>query len=342
MQKNRLVGFIAFCCLLWTFTPNLLVLADSQVETTSASEIEVNNSIVTASSLELSTTRHTGIHLHLSNCPEVYTQIFVKIKGEWLELTQQGNSALYKALDGGEFVSDDIREFKFITEAKEEMIVSVSEIKVGVEAEGTINYWLEKCLGTTQPIEAPKDDNNIKNTQIHIHLKDCPQEFLQVFVRIKEEWLELIRQGNSSLYKAPDGGEYVQDDISEFKFIIESKKEIILPVNELKVGMEAQGTINYWLEKCLQNEDPPSDEGGIGPVDGEENNDEDPVIGGGNDDLSSHPPGQIGGDDGTNVDSPTGTLPQTGDTGNLFYYVFGLVLISLGAFLLLRKKGSMV
>jgi LPXTG-motif cell wall-anchored protein len=345
VRKNRWFSLVAFCCIfLWSLTPGLIASANSQEEGSDTSEVvkgELNLTIETTTTLNLSTTRHTQIHLHLSNCPEEFTQIYVKIKGEWLELTQQGNSALYKALDGGEFVSDDISEFKFVTKANGEIIVPVSEIKVGVEAEGTINYWLEKCLQINEPVDPPKDENgeNNKNTQIHLHLKACPQEIFQVFVKVDDEWVELKRQGKSSLFKAPDRGEYVKDDITEFKFITNSKNEFVIPVDKLKIGVEAQGTINYWLEECLEKEEPPSDE------------EKDPVVGDGKGENSNQPPGSKNGNegndgndgnDGTDAETPTGTLPQTGEVGNLIYYVTGLALILLGSYLLFRKKMSRV
>jgi LPXTG-motif cell wall-anchored protein len=258
LKPNRNLYLITLFSLLFFYLqPLFMVSAESKADTKeqinehSTSEI---NLLTAPNTIDVNTNKHTQIHLHIKNCPDEYSKVYANLKKEWIELTQQGNSSLFKALDGGEFVKDDITEFKFITSTNIEIIIPVSELKIGVEAEGTINYWLENCPKLTDP--DPPAEEQQKNTQIHLHIKDCKDLYLKIFARIKGEWIELIQQGNSPLFKAPDGGLYVKDDITEFKFITEKNEEIIIPASKLKIGVEAEGTINYWLEECLSTQSP--------------------------------------------------------------------------------------
>lgn len=95
-------------------------------------------------------------------------------------------------------------------------------------------------------------DNPNKSTQIHLHLKNCVSPVASVFVQLNGEWKEMSNPGNSPLYKLLDGGEFVKDDVSSFKLIFTNGKELVVPVSDVKVGVEANGTVNYWFEKCDQ------------------------------------------------------------------------------------------
>lgn len=203
----------------------------------------------TVSSSDVNTNKSTQIHLHLDKCTNPTTSVFVEIKGEWKEMTNPGNSPLFKLPDGGEYVKDDVTAFKLVFANGEEMTVPVSELKAGVEAEGTINYWLEDCDATEEEGTSPEKATN-RNTQIHLHLKDCVPPASQVFVEVKGEWKVMTNPGKSPLYKLADGGEFVKDDVTAFKFTLTEGGELIVPVSEMKVGTEAEGTINYWLENC--------------------------------------------------------------------------------------------
>jgi LPXTG-motif cell wall-anchored protein len=361
--------------------------------------------------------KQTQIHLHLNQCANDFSQIFVRINGEWEELSSQGNSPLYKLLDYGEYVKDDITEFKFLSQTDGEIIVPVSDLKVGVEAEGTINYWLEECpkpnqeqaeeetvisldlktftknnskvyvkwngkwkqlirqgqstqyqvivkgtfskeritefkcvTSTNKEIKIPIDklklfkevkgsiqfllekspedskNENQKHTQIHLHLQKCVKDFTKVYVKLNGKWKELTQQGKSPLFKRLDKGDFVNDDITEFRFVMNSGKEVILPVSELKVGVEAEGTINYWLKDCPKEEEPVS--GGETPP-AQEPNDS-----GGNDGRDDN-----GGTVGSDSESvPTGTLPQTGESSHTLNYLIGLMLLSIGGFLYKWRK----
>jgi LPXTG-motif cell wall-anchored protein len=197
----------------------------------------------------VNTNKSTQIHLHLKDCVNPTVSVFVELKGEWKEMSNPGSSPLFKLLDSGEFVKDDVTAFKLVFEDGEELVVPVSEIKVGVEAEGTINYWLENCDLPENGETAPDKDAN-KSTQIHLHLKNCTSPAATVFVELKGEWKEMTNPGKSPLYKLLDGGEFVKEDITAFKIVFTSGGELVVPVSDLKVGVEAEGSINYWLENC--------------------------------------------------------------------------------------------
>jgi LPXTG-motif cell wall-anchored protein len=201
--------------------------------------------------------KSTQIHLHLNKCINPVSSVFVQLNGEWKEMTNPGNSPLYKLLDGGEFVKYDVTAFKLVFISGEELIVPVSDVKVGVEANGTINYWLDNCeIPVKEETDTDKEETDteqeqaVRNTQIHLHLKDCLSPVSQVFVELNGEWKEMSNPGNSPLYKLLDGGEFVKDDVTAFKLVFTSEKELVVPVSDVKVGVEAEGTINYWLENC--------------------------------------------------------------------------------------------
>jgi LPXTG-motif cell wall-anchored protein len=382
--------------------------------------------------------KQTQIHLHLNQCANDFSQIFVHINGEWEELTSQGNSSLYKLWDYGEYVKDDITEFKFLSQTDGEIIVPVSDLKVGVEAEGTINYWLEECpkpnqdqdqaeeetvisldlkaftkndskvyvkwngkwkqlirqgqstqfqvvvkgtfskekitefkcvTSTNKEIKIPIDKLKLskevkgsiqfllekspedsksetqKHTQIHLHLQKCVKDFTKVYVKLNGKWKELTQQGKSPLFKQLDKGEFVKDDITEFRFVMNLGKEVILPVSELKVGVEAEGTINYWLKDCPKEEpvsggnDGGGDNGGTDDKDGTSNSDgsngEDGVAGSDDNNEGNVTEGTVGSD---SESVPTGTLPQTGESSHTLNYLIGLMLLSIGGFLFKWRK----
>jgi LPXTG-motif cell wall-anchored protein len=197
---------------------------------------------------KVNSNKSTQIHLHLNKCTGPVLKVLVELKGEWKEMSNPGSSPLYKLLDSGEYVKDDVTAFKLIFTSGDELVVPGSDLKFGVEANGTINYWLEKCDLPKE--DDPEKEQPIKNTQIHLHLKDCFSPVSRVLVEVNGEWIEMSNPGNSSLYKLPDGGDFVKDDITAFKLFFTNGKEMAVMVKDLKVGIEAEGTINYWLENC--------------------------------------------------------------------------------------------
>lgn len=187
--------------------------------------------------------------------------------------------------------------------------------------------------------------NGNKSTQIHLHLNKCTRSADHVYVEINGDWEEMYTQGNSPLYKLEDHGEYVKDDITAFK-IVTSNDADNYSVDEIKVGVEAQGTINYWLEKC-NNPSKPGEENTNPP--GKAN----PPGSNPNPPGKTNPPG--GPTDGkepapskdkeTNAGVVTeikkenevqysGDLPKTGESSPVGYYLIGLLVAATGFYIL--------
>jgi LPXTG-motif cell wall-anchored protein len=337
--------------------------------------------------------KQTQIHLHLNKCSKIsYSHVYVKLRGEWKELTNQGKSPLYRLLDRGQYISDDISEYKFIS-GTSEVVVPITRMKVGVEANGTVNYWLPKCpkvqqtqKKTTTQIKTeishdvkgsykltlkqpPKSKSTVRHTQIHLHLQKCAKDFSKVYVQINRKWVELKNQGSSPLYKLLDQGMYVKDDITAFKLVAKTGAEVIVPVSQLKVGVEAEGTINYWLLICPKI-DKPVDGGTNPPVKDENKMPEPSKINDlkpkppKNGEAKPTPPKNPGSKAGESVTRPKGTdqpkgpnpptfdnkgtksetpprglLPQTGESSSAWYYILGFILLVIGTILVNLKKG---
>ncbi|WP_226085733.1 LPXTG cell wall anchor domain-containing protein [Mesobacillus sp. S13] len=260
---------------------------------------------------KLNANKSTEIHLHLKNCTEDVVKVEVMLKGSWKEMSNPGNSPLYKLKDGGEFVKNDITAFRLTFESGTKQEYSMDEVREGKEAEGTINYWLEGCSieddnseepgdgtenpgdgeedpgdgtenpgdGTEEPGDGNSDDqgeeNGNKSTEIHLHLKNCVAPVESVFVKLNGEWKEMSNPGNSPLYKLKDDGEFAKDDITEFKLVFESGAERFYDVEDIRVGVEAEGSINYWIEDCALPEDDNTEEPGDGTGDDDEDSDQD-------------------------------------------------------------------
>ncbi|MBT2679104.1 LPXTG cell wall anchor domain-containing protein [Bacillus sp. ISL-35] len=269
----------------------------SQDENANAAQEEKENDMEDMASIEgpkENVNKSTEIHLHLKNCPEDVEKVAVELKGVWKEMSNPGNSPLYKLKDGGEFVEDDITAFRLTFESGTEQIYSMDEVRVGKEAEGSINYWLESCsideediseepgdgtvnpgVGTEEPGDDNGEENGNKSTEIHLHLKNCVAPVKSVFVKLNGEWEEMSNPGNSPLYKLKDDGEFAKDDITEFKLVFESGVERVYKIEDLRVGVEAEGSINYWIEDCTVPEDNNTEEPGNGTGDSDEDSDQD-------------------------------------------------------------------
>lgn len=259
------------------------------------------------SSEPVETEQVTQICLDLKGFAAGYSKIYVKWNGKWVELIRQGDTTKFVVTVKGEFSKGQITEFKLRTGDNKEIVIPIGKLQLEKEVKGTIQFGLKE------------NPNGQKHTQIHLHLQKCVEDFTKVFVKLDGKWRELTRQGNSPLFKRLDNGEYVKDDITEFRFVTSSNQEIIVPVSELKVGVEAEGTINYWLQDCPKVDVPAN--GGTTPPADNQDGDEGTVGSEGTD----------GNDDGTGT--PTGELPQTGESSHAFYYLAGLILIAIGAFL---------
>ncbi|MDN3016063.1 LPXTG cell wall anchor domain-containing protein [Paenibacillus sp. BSR1-1] len=194
----------------------------------------------------------------------------------------------------------------------------------------------------------PQNSNSNKSTQIHLHLNKCYKSVTHVYVYWGGKWKAMSSQGNSPLYKLHDGGQYVKDDVSAFKLITADNQERIFQVSEMKVGVEAQGTINYWLNRCDQispppgNDDQDDNENSTPPPGTNPNNHENetpPSQNNGNGapekPASSQEPSQI--TDGSNT-SYSGLLPKTGESSPISYYLIGLFITAVGVYLLKKSK----
>jgi LPXTG-motif cell wall-anchored protein len=275
----------------------------------------------------------TQICLDLKGFAEGYSKIYVKWNGKWIELIRHGDTTKFIVTVKGEFSKGQITEFKLRTSENKDIIIPIGKLQLEKDAKGTIEFGLKE------------NPNEKKQTQIHLHLQKCVKDFKKVFVKLDGKWRELTRQGNSPLFKMLDKGEYVKDDITEFRFVTSSNQEITIPVSGLKVGVEAEGTINYWLQDCPKV-DVPADGGTTHPSDKPDGNDKGAV--GGTDDSD----GAVGSDNGTGgsegtsgndngVEIPTGELPQTGESSHAFYYLAGIIFIAIGTFILkFRLKKS--
>jgi LPXTG-motif cell wall-anchored protein len=266
----------------------------------------------------------TQICLDLKEFASGYAKIFVKWNGKWLELVRQGDTTKFIVTFKGEFSKGQMTEFKLRTKDNKDIVIPIGKLHLEKEVKGTIEFGVKE------------NPNGNKQTQIHLHLQKCVEDFTKVFVKLDGKWRELTRQGKSPLFKMLDKGEYVKDDITEFRFVTSSNKEIIVPVNEMKVGVEAEGTINYWLQDCPKVEVPV--DGGVTPppvdtpddaVGGTDNSEGD--VGSGNGSETDGSEGTAG-NDGT--ETPSGELPQTGESSHALYYLVGLILMAIGAFLL--------
>jgi LPXTG-motif cell wall-anchored protein len=194
--------------------------------------------------------------------------------------------------------------------------------------------------------KANKESHQNKSTQIHLHLKNCFKSVSSVSVQWNNQWIQMTTQGNSPLYKVKDGGEYVKDEITAFKLTPESGEEEVLPVEELRVGVEAQGTINYWLESCPQPEKEALektttpekgklvDSDTDGPDLNEENETKNSSV---EKEINSH--SSIFESFSEEEDSYKGVLPKTGESSPILYYVAGGLIALLGGIYLFMKRG---
>ncbi|WP_442598705.1 LPXTG cell wall anchor domain-containing protein [Neobacillus sp. D3-1R] len=177
--------------------------------------------------------------------------------------------------------------------------------------------------------------NTNKSTQIHLHLKNCWKSVTSVFVQWNGEWKQMYTQGNSPLYKLKDKGEYVKDDITGFKLMTPTG-EVVVPIDQVRIGVEAQGTINYWLESC---EKPKKEEESAPviskPVSSEKVTPSKEVKVKPSEEKAEEKTSK-----GSNEKNPTltGVLPKTGESSPIYFYLLGLLLASLGVFYLFRKR----
>ncbi|WP_409303047.1 LPXTG cell wall anchor domain-containing protein [Peribacillus sp. SCS-155] len=145
----------------------------------------------------------TEIHLHLKKCAKLVKEVSVQIGDKWFTLSNPGSSPLYKMKDGGEFVKDDVKAFKLVTLSGKELVVTPAELRVGVEANGTINYWFEQCsrlIETEPPAIPPADDQqSIIIGKVKLILDGCKAPIQNIKLVLKNETIIDLNSGTAVL-----------------------------------------------------------------------------------------------------------------------------------------------
>ncbi|MBT2643287.1 LPXTG cell wall anchor domain-containing protein [Bacillus sp. ISL-41] len=274
--------------------------------------------------------KSTQIHLHIDQCVNPVETAYVQISGEWQEMTNPGSSPLFKAFDDGEFIQDDVTAFKLIFTTGEELVVPVGEVKVGVEAEGSVNYWLESC---ELPAEEPSETDDSEDTDdtmkllsmIKIMIDENPRQIEKVtllmmsgkrvdFERVNELFsLTLTEEVELKLIR---GIEITSN--GETKLILLSdieSLEIVESVLTLQVNWDMKGEI---VEEETEEADTEEESETTAP--------------GNNSDSGNTSDGT------TNEQVWNGeVLPQTGESSRTMFYVLGFLLAAGGVLLRFRN-----
>jgi LPXTG-motif cell wall-anchored protein len=274
--------------------------------------------------------KSTQIHLHIDKCVNPVETAFVQVNGEWEEMTNPGSSPLYKSFDDGEFIKDDITAFKLIFTTGEELVVPVSEIRVGVEAEGSVNYWLDYCeLPAEEPSE-PGDSEDTDETvnflsMIRIMIDETPRPIEKVTLVLmsgKRIDLERINELFSLTLTEEIELELIRGleitSNGETKLILLSQiesLEIVESVLTLQLNWDMEGEM---VEE--EAEEAESDE-----------------------DTDKTAPGNNSGSGNTSDGTTTKqvwngeVLPQTGESSRTMFYVLGFLIAAGGIMLRFRN-----
>jgi LPXTG-motif cell wall-anchored protein len=274
--------------------------------------------------------KSTQIHLHIDKCVNSVETAFVQVNGQWEEMTNPGSSPLYKSFDDGEFIKDDVTAFKLIFTTGEELVIPVSEVRVGVEAEGSVNYWLDIC---ELPVEEPSEPGDSEDTDetmnilsmIRILIDETPRPIEKVTLvmmsgkridleRINELFsLTLTEEIQLELIR---GLEITSN--GETKLILLSQiesLEIVDSVLTLQLSWDMEGEM---VEE--ESEEAESDE-----------------------DTNTTAPGNNSGS-GNTSDGTTNkqlwngeVLPQTGESSRTMFYVLGFLIAAGGVMLRFRN-----
>ena len=274
--------------------------------------------------------KSTQIHLHIDQCVNPVETAYVQVGGEWEEMTNPGSSPLFKAFDDGEFIKDDVTAFKLIFTTGEELVVPVAEVKVGVEAEGSINYWLESCeLPAEEPSETDDSEDNDETlkllSMIKIMIDENPRQIEKVtllmmsgkrvdFERVNELFsLTLTEEVELELIR---GIEITSE--GETKLILLSdieSLEIVESVLTLQVNWDMDGEI---VEEETKEADTEEESETTAP--------------GNNSDSGNTSDGT------TNEQVWNGeVLPQTGESSRTMFYVLGFLIAAGGVMLRFRN-----
>lgn len=286
--------------------------------------------------------KSTQIHLHIDKCVNPVETAYVQIDGEWEEMTNPGSSPLFKAFDEGEFIKDDVTAFKLIFTSGEELVVPISDVRVGVEAEGSVNYWLDECEIPAEEPSEPEDSEETDETMtllsmIKIMIDETPRQIEKVtlvmisgerveFERINELFsLTLTEEVQLELIR---GIEIVSN--GETKLILLSgieTLEIVESVLTLQVNWNMDGEI---VEKETDEVDETE---GTEEEEEEDTEEESETTAPGNDSGSGNTS-----DGTTNEQVWNGeVLPQTGESSRTMFYVLGFLIAAGGVLLRFRN-----
>ncbi|MGA9227975.1 MAG: LPXTG cell wall anchor domain-containing protein, partial [Mesobacillus sp.] len=248
------------------------------------------------------------IHLHLKDCTSSAATVFVELKGEWKEMTNPGKSPLFKLLDGGKFVKEDITAFKIIFTSGGELVVPVSDLKVGVEAEGTINYWMEKCdmplKNTFKTLSLMMDDSKGKIDSAAIMMVNGKRI---EFKLVNHIWTIYLTE--EAKVEMLTGLELTSDG-----------KTKVIPLTQLSDEMVRleDGVLTLQVNWSMQGE-----------LVGEETNEGASPVPVKNSGSGNTPGGSTGSQGWAGGD----VLPQTGESSRVLYYILGFLIAAGGVML---------
>ena len=255
-------------------------------------------------------------------------------------MTNPGSSPLFKAFDDGEFIKDDVSAFKLIFTTGEELVVPISDVRVGVEAEGSVNYWLDEC---EIPAEEPADPDNPEETDETMKLLSMIKIMIDENTRHIEKVTLVMMSGERVEFEKLNGifslalAEEIELELirgieitsnGETKLILLSdiqSLDVVENVLSLQVNWDMNGEV---IEE--ETEDADTEEDNETTEDTEEDNE---TAAPGNDSGSGNTS-----DGTTNEQVWNGeVLPQTGESSRAMFYVLGLLIAAGGIMLRFRN-----
>lgn len=263
--------------------------------------------------------KSTQIHLHIDKCMAPVESGFVLVNSEWHEMTNPGSSPLFKMFDDGEFVKDDIAAFKLVFTSGEELVIPVDEVREGVEAEGSVNYWLENCELPAADPEEPAQTLSAFST-INVMVNENHEKIDNMtLIMMNGKRLGFERANNVFSLSLPEDIEL--DAIRGIEITSNSVIKFIQLTQFQESTIEiAGGVLTLEMKWTLQNE----------TIEAEDD-----------EDVSTAVPVNHSDSGGTSnqQDWASGELPQTGESSRMMFYVLGFLIAAGGV--LLRFKNPL-
>ncbi|RSD27564.1 LPXTG cell wall anchor domain-containing protein [Mesobacillus subterraneus] len=269
--------------------------------------------------------KSTQVHLHINKCMAPVESGFVLVNGEWQEMTNPGSSPLFKLFDDGEFIKDDITAFKLIFTTGQELVVQVSEIRVGVEAEGSINYWLDDCelpVEDQEPVEEPAEPEEKVNLLSFINIM-----FFEYHEKIEKVTLLMMNgqrfefERNKQLFTLSLTEKVELEMIRGIEITRNGETKLILLSQLSEESIEiSEGELTLQLNGNVLG-------GNVEEVIEEDESSEVPADGSGND---------TGGTTTQEVWNGK-VLPQTGEGSRMMFYVLGFMIAAAGVLVRFRN-----